>query len=74
MLTMSSQDKIKRKGTEEKWTFLLGLITIFVKWRQGCLSLDEELLLLRMQVFLHKSRISSDGTSSFLFFMHFPLA
>ena len=71
---MSSQDKIKRKGTEEKWTFLFGLITIFVKWRQGCLSLDEELLLLRMQVFLHKSRISSDGTSSFLFFMHFPLA
>ena len=71
---MSSQDKIKRKGTEEKWTFLLGLITIFVKWRQGCLSLDEELPLLRMQVFLHKSRISSDGTSYFLFFMHFPLA
>ena len=39
----------------------------FVKWRQGCLSLDEDLLLLRMHVFLHKSRITSYGRSYFLF-------
>ena len=71
---MSSQDKIKRKSTEEKCFCGLLRITTFVKWRHGCLSLDEELLLLRMQVFLHKSRISSDGTTSFLCFMHFPLA
>ena len=73
---MSSQDKIKRKSTEEKSfvDFSSRIDYHFCKWRQGCLSLDEELLLLRMQVFLHKSRISSDGTSSFLFFMHFPLA
>ena len=40
----------------------------FVKWRQECLSLDEDLLLLRMHVFLHKSCITSYGRSYFLFF------
>ena len=61
---MSSQDKIKRKSTEEK-CFCVDISSRiddhFVKWRQECLSLDEDLLLLRMHVFLHKSRITSYG-------------
>ena len=52
---MSSQDKIKRKSTEEKCFcrhFFTDCLPLFVKWRQGCLSLDEDLLLLRMPVSL----------------------
>ena len=66
VLTMSSQDKIKRKSTEEKCfcrLFFTDCLPLFVKWRQGCLSLDEDLLLLRMPVFLHNSRITSYGSS-----------
>ena len=66
VLTMSSQDKIKRKSTEEKCFcrhFFTDCLPLFVKWRQGCLSLDEDLLLLRMPVFLHNSRITSYGSS-----------
>ena len=73
VLTMSSQDKIKRKSTEEKCFcrhFFTDCLPLFVKWRQGCLSLDEDLLLLRMHVFLHNSRITSYGSS---FFMQLPL-
>ena len=74
VLTMSSQDKIKRKSTEEKCFcrhFFRDCLPLFVKWRQGCLSLDEDLLLLRMLVFLHNSRIHHMGVlflcnSSFL--------
>ena len=54
VLTMSSQDKIKRKSTEEKCLcrhFFTDCLPLFVKWRQGCLSLDEDLLLLIMPVF-----------------------
>ena len=42
VLTMSSQDKIKRKSTEEKCFcrhFFTDCLPLFVKWRQGCLSL-----------------------------------
>ena len=66
VLTMSSQDRIKRKSTEEKCfcrLFFTDCLPLFVKWRQGCLSLDEDLLLLRMPVFLHNSRITSYGSS-----------
>ena len=73
VLTMSSQDKIKRKSTEEKCFcrhFFTDCLPLFVKWRQGCLSLDEDLLLLRVHVFLHNSRITSYGSS---FFMQLPL-
>ena len=73
VLTMSSQDKIKRKSTEEKCFcrhFFTDCLPLFVKWRQGCLSLDEDLLLLRMHVFLHNSRIISYGSS---FFFAIPL-
>ena len=76
VLTMSSQDKIKRKSTEEKCfcrLFFTDCLPLFVKWRQGCLSLDEDLLLLRMPVFLHNSRITSYGSSFLGSFEDFSL-